>query len=183
MKRTMSFGVLAAMAMYRFFLVNCIISLWIGISSVPSRACDDPLMYNTAITKKDMFNSAGVKLKTVGSVVRQDRANYHRFRRRDRSDGHEDLFADPRQRVELEKAINRSFRGTRNSLGFDDGYYIMEQLVWDAYGSLHGAQIRVTFWHCQPPARAKIELWHEFKKQNNVAPSTFPPGPLPPPPR
>jgi hypothetical protein len=54
--------------------------------------------YNTTISQRDLFASDGLRLSGVGAILQQDRANYHRFRLRDRGDGYESMFLSAESR-------------------------------------------------------------------------------------
>ncbi len=55
--------------------------------------------YNTTISQRDLYASDGVRLSGVGAILQQDRANFHRFNRRDRGDGYDDLFRSAESRM------------------------------------------------------------------------------------
>ena len=64
-------------------------------------------LYDCVISKKDRFNSSGTKLTSVRDILAQDRANYHRFDRRDAGDRYDNYFTSVArratwQRVKLE---------------------------------------------------------------------------------
>jgi hypothetical protein len=59
-----------------------------------AQACRSDFLgtYNTRISRQDVFASDGLRLRNVGAILQQDRANYHRYHRRDRGDGYDDMF-------------------------------------------------------------------------------------------
>ncbi|SHI99442.1 hypothetical protein [Wenxinia saemankumensis] len=57
--------------------------------------------YYSLISPTDMVNSSGVPLRDACAVLQQDRANYHRFGRRDPGDGPDPWFAAPAARAVL----------------------------------------------------------------------------------
>jgi hypothetical protein len=63
--------------------------------------------YTARLSSKDHFNSDGVRLKLVADIIRQDRANYHKFNVRDNDDTGDNFFSDKDNRgritVMLEK--------------------------------------------------------------------------------
>lgn len=63
--------------------------------------------YTARLSPRDHRASDGVLLRDVASVIRQDRANFHRFRLRDPEDEHDDFFSSMRNRTELEKLVQR----------------------------------------------------------------------------
>ena len=65
------------------------LSLW--ISSI-SFAYDGLDLYDCVISDKDRFSSKGVKLTSIRNILAQDRANYHRFKKRDAYDSEDGTF-------------------------------------------------------------------------------------------
>jgi hypothetical protein len=43
-------------------------------------------VYTAYISKHDLVSSSGVRLTSAGSILQQDRANYHKFKKRDDGD-------------------------------------------------------------------------------------------------
>jgi hypothetical protein len=64
--------------------------------------------YCARLGPADHFNSSGGRLKTVGAIVRQDRANFHEFGVRDRGDESDPIFADKVSREQLQRQIDRN---------------------------------------------------------------------------
>jgi len=60
--------------------------------------------YYAVLSSADHRNSSGKALKSAASILRQDRANVHRFKKRDKRDDKDELYADGKRRVSLEKA-------------------------------------------------------------------------------
>ena len=63
--------------------------------------------YNAYISEQDLYNSSGQRLKRAWQILRQDRANFHRFNRPDREDQYDSFFADPKNRENAERIIMR----------------------------------------------------------------------------
>ena len=61
-------------------------------------------LYDCVISKKDRFNSSGTKLTSVRDILAQDRANYHRFQRRDAEDSDDNYFTSVARRANWQKA-------------------------------------------------------------------------------
>lgn len=57
--------------------------------------------YFALIGPADFHSSAGVRLRDFGAILQQDRANYHRFGRRDEMDDWDPIFSDPAQRARI----------------------------------------------------------------------------------
>lgn len=63
--------------------------------------------YAAWIGTDDLYNSNGQRLSEPWQVIRQDRANYHRFRIRQAGDEGDPFFADANNRAALESLIRR----------------------------------------------------------------------------
>ena len=63
--------------------------------------------YVTRITDHDKYASDGYALDSAAQMVRQDRANYHKFHRRDRDDENDVWFRTNGQRAALERMLQR----------------------------------------------------------------------------
>lgn len=62
--------------------------------------------YKTTISNVDRQNSKGIRLRTVGAILRQDRANFHRFNLRDPGDEYDSVLWNSKLRVDFESAVN-----------------------------------------------------------------------------
>lgn len=63
--------------------------------------------YIAQIGYQDLYNSSGQRLTRPWQVIRQDRANYHRFGRRDRLDQGDSFFADELNRSVMEDLVSK----------------------------------------------------------------------------
>jgi hypothetical protein len=75
--------------------------------SVPCRAQQLIESYQAFLSERDHFNSNGQRLTTAAEIIRQDRANFHRFGLRDPGDENDEYFADTTNRETLERMIER----------------------------------------------------------------------------
>lgn len=66
-------------------------------------------MYVARLSANDHFNSKGKRLRSVAAIIRQDRANYHKFGIRDSEDTGDDFFSSKSNRAILEKMLNRGY--------------------------------------------------------------------------
>ncbi|OQW91453.1 MAG: hypothetical protein BWK78_04585 [Thiotrichaceae bacterium IS1] len=91
-----------------------LVCLIIGFSSFSVYA--GPLCtYQARISEQDKYNSndesllQGKKVSTAiaAAIIRQDRANYHEFDKRDAEDEDDCVFADKGNRAELEKRLTK----------------------------------------------------------------------------
>ena len=71
---------------------------------------DDPIgVYQTVISPQDTVNSSGNRLRSVGAILRQDRANMHRFGRSDVGDGYEGMFTSSASRALIPGWVNAGY--------------------------------------------------------------------------
>jgi len=63
--------------------------------------------YVALLSERDHFNSKGKRLTSAAAIIRQDRANYHKFGVRDRGDSGDSFFADAENRALLEEMLER----------------------------------------------------------------------------
>ncbi|MBK5968973.1 hypothetical protein CCR91_09370 [Thiorhodovibrio winogradskyi] len=68
------------------------------VLSASAHAYDGLDLYDCVISDQDRFNSKGVRLTSVRQILAQDRANYHRFHRRDARDAGDRTFVTAEQR-------------------------------------------------------------------------------------
>lgn len=126
-------------------LLYGVIVLFDITAASPCFACSGAITYKAVITENDITNSSGKNLLTLGGFVRQDRANYHKFSRRDDGDESDPILSDEKMRAALEEAVNRSVPSD----------YFVDPFYWDAE---QGTEIEVTFWYCENPPRAFVKL-------------------------
>ncbi len=74
---------------------------------VPSAAMAAPMLevYLARLSAQDHFNADGKRLTTVAAIIRQDRANYHKYALRDPEDEGDAFFAQAENRARLEAFI------------------------------------------------------------------------------
>ena len=63
--------------------------------------------YVALLSEVDHFNSSGQRLTSAAAIIRQDRANFHRFGKRDSDDQSDTFFADEGNRAALEQMLER----------------------------------------------------------------------------
>lgn len=91
--------------LHRFILVAAFAVL--AFAPTPGRAQELVESYVALLSEADHFNSSGQRLTSAAAIIRQDRANYHRFGIRDPQDQSDTLFADERNRQALEQMLER----------------------------------------------------------------------------
>lgn len=63
--------------------------------------------YTALLSEADHFNSRGQRLTTAAAIIRQNRANFHRFGIRSAEDQDDPFFADEANRAALEQMLSR----------------------------------------------------------------------------
>lgn len=63
--------------------------------------------YTARISEQDHFTSAGDRLDTAPAILRQDRANFHRFDQADAEDEGDAIFHDRHERGRFERLMSR----------------------------------------------------------------------------
>ncbi|MDR6818877.1 hypothetical protein J2X76_004059 [Neorhizobium sp. 2083] len=63
--------------------------------------------YNAFIGEDDLYNSSNARLQEPWQIIRQDRANFHRFGVSQRGDQSDSFFADAGNRELVERMISR----------------------------------------------------------------------------
>ena len=61
--------------------------------------------YQAFLSERDHFNSSGQRLTTAAAIIRQDRANFHRFGLRDAGDESDSFFSIADNRAALERML------------------------------------------------------------------------------
>ncbi|SHO80979.1 Mll7437 protein [hydrothermal vent metagenome] len=90
-------------------------------------------IYMARISENDKYNSRGMRLNSVAAIIRQDRANYHKFYIRDRGDSTDDFFSSKRNRGILERMLRRGYisRATRNAILYGNPLIVVK--IYDYY--------------------------------------------------
>jgi hypothetical protein len=63
--------------------------------------------YQARLSSADHFNSSGERLTATAAIIRQDRANFHKFGIRDAEDESDRFFADQGNRALMERLLER----------------------------------------------------------------------------
>src|SRR5476651_1361178 len=72
----------------------------------PARAADLIESYNAFLSHADHYNSYGVRLTTAAAIIRQDRANFHKYGIQDDQDENDHYFDNVNNRAVLERMIS-----------------------------------------------------------------------------
>ena len=90
--------------MIRTLIIAVAICLTV-LMATPSRAQELIDSYVAFLSEQDHFNSNGQRLTSAAAIIRQDRANFHRFGIRDPQDQNDKFFADEGNRAALEQML------------------------------------------------------------------------------
>ena len=91
--------------MSRIFLL--VLSIALTGLSAPGWSAELLESYQAYLSNRDHFNSRGVRLHSAAAIIRQDRANYHRFGKRDSADEPDGFFSSKANRARLERMLER----------------------------------------------------------------------------
>ncbi|HEY4944423.1 MAG TPA: hypothetical protein VII56_23545 [Rhizomicrobium sp.] len=75
-------------------------------AATPAASADLIGSYNAFLSRADHFNSNGERLTSAAAIIRQDRANVHKFGVQDDQDESDDYFGDVNNRAVLERMLN-----------------------------------------------------------------------------
>ena len=88
------------------FACTLLLSCSLFAVATPSFAQSDPVeSYCATLSARDHKASDGYPLDNAAAIIRQDRANYHRFNKRDRGDENDSLFSSADNRALLEQML------------------------------------------------------------------------------
>jgi len=103
--------------------------------AVPLPAAAQALIesYVAHLSARDHFNSDGVRLTSAAAIIRQDRANYHRFGLRDPADEWDSFFSSAANRARLEQMLDNaaSTPGFRSIIVNGEPYVRVELYGYD----------------------------------------------------
>jgi len=88
-------------------LLVTVAALAAAIIATPVRAQVLVESYTAFLSEADHFNSNGQRLTSAAAIIRQDRANFHRFGRGDPGDEGDRFFASIDNRAALERMLER----------------------------------------------------------------------------
>jgi hypothetical protein len=81
----------------------------LALMSLPALSHADELIetYTAFLSERDHFSSKGERLRDAAAIIRQDRANFHKYGKRDIGDESDNFFASARNREILERFLKR----------------------------------------------------------------------------
>jgi hypothetical protein len=92
--------------MLRKTLLACAAVLAAAAFAAPAAAADLIGSYNAYLSRADHYNSQGERLTTAAAIIRQDRANFHKFGVQDDGDESDNYFDNVNNRAVLEQMLN-----------------------------------------------------------------------------
>ena len=75
-------------------------------SAMPVSAAELIESYNAFLGRADHYNSFGARLTSAAAIIRQDRANFHKFGIQDPGDESDNYFDNVNNRAILERMLN-----------------------------------------------------------------------------
>jgi hypothetical protein len=90
--------------------------------------------YVTRLGANDHFNSNGERLTSPAMIIRQDRANFHKFGRRDPEDESDGFFRDVHSREILQKLLERGHTPKEVYRAIVNGQPLVRVNVYQAKG-------------------------------------------------
>ena len=88
-------------------------------SAISAYGAEKPLeSYYARLSAEDHFNSAGKRLTSAAAIIRQDRANFHVYGKRDQEDEADYTFSSKENRARFERmaAKGRFYDGTEKAI-------------------------------------------------------------------
>ena len=126
--------------MIRMFIIAVSICVT-ALVATPSRAQELIDSYVAFLSEADHFNSNGQRITSAAAIIRQDRANFHRFGIRDPQDRDDRFFADEGNRAALERMLENGNAEPGVISRIVDGTVLIHV---DIYRGPSGPFIRVT---------------------------------------
>lgn len=93
--------------MIAIFAISLAVFALLSSTLLISRAFAQELLntYIARIGPNDHFNSRGVRLKSASAIIRQDRANFHKFGKTDAEDEYDSYFDSKANRGRMERML------------------------------------------------------------------------------
>lgn len=97
--------------------------------------------YTARLSSADHYNSNGERLTSPAAIIRQDRANFHKFGIRDPEDEGDGYFASASNRALMERMLERGHTSGSARRSIVDGTPMIRIDVFDGPG---GAYVKAT---------------------------------------
>lgn len=86
--------------------------------------------YSARLSSADHFNSNGERLTSPAAIIRQDRANFHKFGIRDPEDESDSYFSDMGNRAALERLLERGHTSSAARRAIVNGTPMVHIELW-----------------------------------------------------
>lgn len=115
----------------------------LAMAAGPAAAQELIASYTAQLSERDHFNSNGQRLTVAAAIIRQDRANYHRFGRRDAADQWDPVFADVDARARMEALLNRGTSDSGAIWAIVNGTPLVTVEIWGYAGRIEYVNVVV----------------------------------------
>jgi hypothetical protein len=106
----------------------------LSLSPLSYAGLDEPLeTYTAQLSANDHINSDGKKLTTVAEIIRQDRANFHKFNLRDVEDGMDSFFEDAKHRERIPSMLKKGHIDKETTKSILNGTPVVTVTVYSKY--------------------------------------------------
>lgn len=112
-------------------------------AAAPLQAADVVGSYRAYIGDSDLYNSKGKRLSEVWQVLRQDRANVHRYRIRQPGDEDDPFFSSVANREALERMLRANPPDRRTASAILRGNVMVEVLLLGRNGRADSLAVRL----------------------------------------
>lgn len=119
--------------MRKLFAALAIAAAGLGVSA-PAQAQDLLESYGAYISWADVHNSKGVRLWEPWQILRQDRANFHKFGIRDDVDDWDSFFSSYNNRATMEQMIMRGYIDPVAAQQIVNGDALIRVSIWGYNG-------------------------------------------------
>jgi len=100
--------------------------------------------YRAYISEQDLYNSSRERLTQPWQIIRQDRANYHKFNIQDADDQFDSFFASAANREIMEKLIQRGSIEPIASKAIVQGYVYIDVKIFGSGGIGKSVSVEVS---------------------------------------
>jgi len=110
-------------------------SLILLLSSAVATSVNAQLIehYTARLSQADHYNTEGVRLWTIGAIIRQDRANFHVYGIQDWQDEWDQLYDNTNNRASLERTLNDQIFSPVESEAILYGDPLIQVIVYPDY--------------------------------------------------
>ncbi len=98
--------------------------------------------YTAYIGQADLYNSNGQRLREPWQILRQDRANFHRYGIRQFADEYDPVFASMQARAQMESLLQQGTITPQARRAILRGDLIVHVQVWGWGNRLHSVRVQ-----------------------------------------